>query len=160
MGGRKMADRKDPEKRARRNKDLTPVSKVTFVLGKKPKLPRLFDGRTVNGKPAIMKWNQRTLDWWEKWGDSPQAIHFMDTDWEFLLATALIHHKFWGGDLTLAGELRIREAKFGATMEDRARLRIQYAAVEEAEAKNKKKTEKPETRYGDLKAVEAPKATA
>jgi len=136
---------KDASKRARTNKDTITPSLVTFVKGNQPRLPRLPSG----------KWNPRTLVWWDKWKTSPQATLFMATDWEFLLETALIHHNFWNGDMTMAGELRLRVAKFGATIEDRVKLRIQYAQASEAENKVAKVVIKAEDRYSGLKAVEA-----
>ena len=42
----------------------------------------------------------------------------------------------------MAAELRLRVAKFGATPEDRARLRIQFAQADEADSK------RPEKRAG------------
>jgi hypothetical protein len=62
--------------------------------------------------------------WWRTWRESPQAQTFTDTDWSFLLDTAVMHAEFWLGNRALAAELRLRVAKFGATPEDRARLRL------------------------------------
>lgn len=76
------------------------------------------------------------------WGASPLAPEFTANDWSELLDTAVIHSAFWAGDMKLAGELRLRVAKFGATPEDRARLRIQFAQADEADAK------RPEKRAG------------
>lgn len=45
----------------------------------------------------------------------------------------------WAGDTKLAGELRLRVAKFGATPEDRARLKIQFAAADEAEDRTERR---------------------
>jgi hypothetical protein len=72
-------------------------------------------------------WSERTVAWWESWRRSPQAQTFTDTDWDFLRDTALLHDMFWRGKSSVAGELRLRVAKFGATPEDRARLRLQIA---------------------------------
>jgi hypothetical protein len=74
--------------------------------------------------PADIDWPDVTRDWWETWRRSPQAQTFTDTDWSFLLDTAVLHMEFWVGDRTVAAELRLRAAKFGATPEDRARLKI------------------------------------
>ncbi len=41
-----------------------------------------------------------------------------------MLDTAVLHAEFWLGDRSVAAELRLRAAKFGATPEDRARLKI------------------------------------
>ena len=69
-------------------------------------------------------WSPRTLRWWETWRRSAQAQTFTDTDWDFLLDTAYLHDAMAKGDTGLAAELRIRVAKFGATPEDRMRLKI------------------------------------
>lgn len=75
--------------------------------------------------PDTFDWPQATLDWWETWRTCAQASKFTDTDWSFLLDTAVLHAEFWLGNRALAGELRLRAAKFGATPEDRARLKIE-----------------------------------
>ena len=74
--------------------------------------------------PENVDWPDATLAWWETWRKSPQAQTFTDTDWSFLLDTAILHMEFWDGDRSVAPELRLRAAKFGATPEDRARLKI------------------------------------
>ena len=113
MAGRGPAP-KDPSERIRRNADPSP-SMFVEADGKihGPDLPYTDDG-----------WPAPTRDWWETWRRSPQASAFTDTDWSFLLDTALLHAAFWRGASGLAPELRLRVAKFGATVEDRARLRI------------------------------------
>lgn len=75
--------------------------------------------------PGTFEWPPETLAWWETWRTSAQASKFTDTDWSFLLDTAVLHAEFWLGNRALARELRLRAAKFGATPEDRARLRIE-----------------------------------
>lgn len=67
---------------------------------------------------------EETRLWWETWRRSPQAQVFIGVDWSYLLDTALLHAEFWLGDRSMAGELRLRVGKFGATPEDRLRLRI------------------------------------
>ncbi len=77
--------------------------------------------KTVDGDP----WHPATRKWWDIWRRSPQAQRMIDTDWQFLLDTALLHHTMWSrGRTDLAGELRLRAAKFGATLEDRLRLKL------------------------------------
>lgn len=75
--------------------------------------------------PDEFAWSTRTRNWWETWRRSPQAQSMTPTDWEFMLETAALHHEFWEGNTGIAAELRLRVAKFGATMEDRMRLRLQ-----------------------------------
>lgn len=75
--------------------------------------------------PEDEQWHERTLDWWEVWRSSPQSQEFIDTDWSFLVDTALMHHTMWSkGRWEFAAELRLRAAKFGATPEDRLRLKL------------------------------------
>jgi hypothetical protein len=75
--------------------------------------------------PDDADWHPRTLQWWQTWRESPQAQTFIDTDWDFLLDTALLHHVMWTkGRWEFASEVRLRAAKYGATPEDRARLKL------------------------------------
>ncbi|MFD7776674.1 hypothetical protein [Streptomyces sp. NPDC059753] len=63
--------------------------------------------------------------WWDSWRSSAQAQTFVQTDWLFLIDTALMHHTMWAkGRWEFASEVRLRAAKFGATPEDRARLKL------------------------------------
>ena len=70
-------------------------------------------------------WHPRTLVWWDNWRRSPQAQHMGQVDWDFMVDTAMMHSAMWNGDLKMASEVRIRVAKFGATPEDRLRLKVQ-----------------------------------
>lgn len=88
------------------------------------------DGKITETK---FKWPEATRRWWQMWADHPISKEFTDSDWQFLLDTAILHARFWRGDVKVAAELRLRVAKFGATPEDRARLRIQFAAAKKAE---------------------------
>ena len=74
--------------------------------------------------PDSFEWPAATTAWWATWRKSPQAQTFTETDWSFLLDTAVMHAEFWLGNRSLAAELRLRVAKFGATPEDRMRLKI------------------------------------
>lgn len=80
-------------------------------------------------------WESATLQWWKTWSTSPQAHMFTVTDWMFLVETAYIADAFFAGNLQVASELRLRVAKFGATPEDRARLRLQFQPPEEEDDK-------------------------
>jgi hypothetical protein len=77
-------------------------------------------------------WPSMTVAWWRTWRRAPQASTFTETDWQFLLETALLHAAFVSGRSQLAGELRLRVAKFGATPEDRLRLRMAVGKPPEA----------------------------
>jgi len=93
---------------------------------------RPYDGQ-VPELPA-RDWTQATLEWWAAWTRSPQAHLFTATDWQFLIETAFIADAFYTGNMIVASELRLRMAKFGATPEDRARLRLQFVPPDESEA--------------------------
>jgi hypothetical protein len=99
-----------PRDDARRQASFTKVSVDDEVRG--PELPESFD------------WPEQTRSWWKTWRESPQAQMFTETDWSFLLDTAVLHAEFWLGDRSVAAELRLRAAKFGATPEDRLRLKL------------------------------------
>jgi len=86
--------------------------------------------------PPNIDWHEMTRRWWDMWKDSPQAENFTASDWSFLMDTALMHHAMWSkGQWTLAAEVRLRVAKFGATPEDRARLRMTFADADEKDEK-------------------------
>lgn len=113
---------KDPRRRARRNADQVQGTVISFTRGVQPELPEEID------------WPERTRAWWQMWAESPMAEHFMASDWDFLLDTALLHRAVWGfGDFGKLSELRIRVALFGQTPADRARLRIQFADADDAD---------------------------
>lgn len=73
-------------------------------------------------------WHPRTLAWWDTWRRSAQAQVMTPTDWDSLMETALLHTELWNGDTKAAAEVRLRVAKFGATIEDRLRLKMQVDA--------------------------------
>lgn len=135
---------KDPEKRVRRNAvpaqtEVTPDDEL-----RGPDLP---DDALDEGE----LWHPRTLAWWDTWRRSAQAQTFQPTDWDFLLDTALMHHTMWAKKRwEFAAELRLRSAKFGATPEDRARLRLK---VTEPEKPKPAQPEKPGGRYGHLRVA-------
>lgn len=104
--------------------------------------------------PDGCDWPSETVEWWEMWGNSPQAEHFGSTDWAFLLDTALLHARLWrDGDIRVLPELRIRVAKFGATPEDRARLRMQFAEADERDQR-RVKPQTAQQAYPGLRAVD------
>lgn len=146
MAGRGPAP-KDPATRRRRN---VPTVQTTVVAA----------DDELRGEPLPVdalgegeEWHPRTMAWWHTWRSSPQAQTFTATDWDFLLDTALMHHTMWSkGRWEFASELRLRAAKFGATPEDRARLRIQVEPPKKPEGEAA--PAKP-GRYSHLRAVES-----
>lgn len=132
---------KDPADRRRRNAapSLTVVEADGAAHG--PELPEGSD------------WPDATREWWQTWRRSAQASTFTDTDWSFLLDTAVLHMDFWDGNLATAAELRLRVAKFGATPEDRARLRMEVAAPGTKPEPRKREPAARTRREGILRAV-------
>lgn len=147
MAGRGPAP-KPADRRARTNKDGAPNTVLRFEHAEAPDLPDDID------------WHERTVAWWDMWKRSAQADTFTETDWSFLLDTALMHHAMWSkGQWTLAAEVRLRVAKFGATPEDRARLRMVFADADEKDEKRAAKAgASAKERYGNLRVLPAGKA--
>lgn len=116
---------KNPADRIRRNAE-------TYVI----------DNPTSDGKlhgprlPKARVWCDETVEWWAIWRRSDQAMLMTSTDWSFMLDTAVLHNMLWSGqsqngrgngavsDVQLASEIRQRVGKFGATYEDRKKLRM------------------------------------
>lgn len=100
--------------------------------------------------PDTHEWPDATSKWWQTWRTCAQATTFTDTDWSFLLDTAVLHAEFWLGDRSVAAELRLRAAKFGATPEDRARLKMEVGSPAPAAAPTRLKTKAAKTRRDRL----------
>lgn len=161
MAGRGPAP-KDPSKRARGNKDIAPVRYIAPArVVVQPDLPEFeVEIRPKDGEPYMVpfNWPEATRGWWAMLENHPLVNEFFDTDWAYLLDTALIHAAFWKGDLKQAGELRLREAKYGFTPEDRAKLRIFSASAVEVESKatlGAAKVLSARDRYGAAKRLES-----
>jgi hypothetical protein len=71
------------------------------------------------------KWHARTIEWWATWRRSPMAATFIESDWSFLLDTAMLHSEMWNGETKHAAEIRLRVGKLAGTPEDRLRLRME-----------------------------------
>jgi len=143
MAGRGPAP-KDPDRRARRNPDPVALRVVHTEPVSQPDLPTFEVER--DGELVEWAWPARTQEWWRTWGEHPISATFTTLDWSELLDTALLHARLWSGNLNVAGELRLRVAKFGATPEDRARLRITFAQADEAEGKTSRSDRGPSAR--------------
>lgn len=155
MAGRGPAP-KDPAKRVRRNADSTSQTILRFEQAEQPELPEFDVQVEVDGEMTSQRfrWPERTREWWKTLGEAPQAEVLGSTDWSFLLDTALLHARVWGeGDLKLLPELRLRVAKIGATPEDRARLRMQFADADAADSKRSAPAESARARRGQIKVL-------
>ena len=85
--------------------------------------PELPDPKTA--LPKGEKWHPQTVAFWDALRRSPLMANEDELSWSVLVDTALMHHKMWqNGRWDFAAELRLRLAKYGATPEDKARLRI------------------------------------
>ena len=155
MAGRGPAP-KDPSKRVRRNADSSGSTILRFEESEQPELPEFDvqiekDGE-LHGQKFV--WPEATRRWWAMWRDSPQAEHFGSTDWSFLLDTAFLHAAVWGrGNMSALSELRLRVQKFGATPEDRARLRMQFADADAADSKRDTSGASARERRGQIKVL-------
>jgi hypothetical protein len=69
---------------------------------------------------------------WKTWSTSPQSATWLETDWTELEITTVLVDQLYQGEYKLAGEIRQRVAKWGATNEDRARLRMKLEKPEDA----------------------------
>lgn len=154
MGGRGPQP-KDQSRRARTNKDPIPLRVVVAQPVGQPELPEFFKVLGKFGETHLIPMPVATQVWWKMWADSPLSADFISTDWSELLDTALLHARFWSGDHKVAGELRLRVAKYGATPEDRARLRITFAQADDAEAVKPEGESSARSRRGSLKASSA-----
>lgn len=152
MAGRGRAP-KDPNKRAGHSpKDPIPLRVITAVPMGQPELPETIGWIGAFGVLLTMPMPEQTKTWWEMWAQSPLSKEFTSTDWSELLDTSILHARLWIGDHKVAGELRLRVAKFGATPEDRARLRITFATADAIEDKPFI-VESSRVRRGGLKAL-------
>lgn len=147
MAGRGPAP-KPPEQRRRRNKPPTPE----VVLPAGPPVEAGQPPLPAAPPPPFEVWPPETLRWWAVWGESAQAGAFTGPEWSSLLVTAVLHARFWSGDASVASELRLREAKHGATHEDRMRLRMAVEKPKPDEAKPQT-DEAAASRRRDLKVV-------
>lgn len=165
MAGRGFAPG-DPDRNVGHSKgraaNPTPPTLIEFVPGKQPALPRLTRRVWNEEGPQDIEedWHPQTVEWWAMWGRAAQSDTFTESDWLYLLETGYLHHQFWSGDSKLAGELRLRVAKFGATPEDRARLRMFFADATGKEARvgqsGSSAGPTPASPYGGLRAVPQP----
>jgi hypothetical protein len=120
---------------------------VPLQRGRRQALPKdlLADGQD---------WHAATRRWWGRWCRSPLTADWTPLDWSELEACAVLHHEFMKKrTFTLASELRLRMAKFGATPEDRARLRIVFADADERDDK-RGRARKADDPYAGLRAVD------
>jgi hypothetical protein len=110
-----------------RSRDRDNKETVKLVSDGKRRGPALPRNVLKDRAGKSIAWHPMTVRWWNHWRESPQALRMMTgPDWDFLLDTALMHHEMWSAKKwELAAEVRLRVQKFGATPEDRSRLRVE-----------------------------------
>jgi hypothetical protein len=122
-----LTPRKPDGERARPNKYKNKDKEVATEelpewdgLTRGPELP----DTPVNGG----EWSVATIDWWEVWRRSPQAMICSETDWQTMLVGAQIHNKIYSGILSptafvnMSAELRKIVGSIGGSYEDRKSL--------------------------------------
>ena len=139
-----MSDKKTADQRVNRNPIVHNLGALQW--------DGIRRGPELEDEEPDIKWCNRTKKWWNAWRDSPQAMLMTDTDWEEMLNTAFLHQQLWGWHIivdkdnggfvdvpcdpkdakSLAGEIRIRLEKMGATIKDRGSLgmRIQTSGAD------------------------------
>lgn len=123
---------KDADDRLRRNRD-TIATTVLEEWDGKVRGPELPDGYT---------WYKETKLWWEHWRCSPQASVMTDLDWDELIMAAMLYNECWRRGKGISPQAKVQcfaqvrrvTAAFGATFEDRLKLRMSVKT--DASAKN------------------------
>lgn len=131
MAGRGPAP-KDPNKRARRNKDPIALRVVTADPDPQPDLAALLgEVNPLTDEP----WRMPTLLLWRQLGEFPTTSALQAAQWSSLARAVMIDDAMLSGKVSLAAEARLRLAKYGIDPDDLARLRVQIVAADEAEEK-------------------------
>ncbi|WP_251018907.1 hypothetical protein [Streptomyces sp. ISL-11] len=97
---------------------------TTHALGSHSLTEEAAEGRMLPKSLGIQTAGARRF--WKTWSSAPQTQHWAETDWAELEITVKLVDAFFAGDTKLAGEIRQRVGKWGATTEDRARLRMSF----------------------------------
>ncbi|MEU3436742.1 hypothetical protein [Streptomyces sp. NPDC006863] len=110
-----------------------PKPKENAIRRNKHEYAQALSSSTTEGRalpPGLGIKTAGARRFWRTWATSPQATNWAETDWAELEITVKLVDAFYGGDVKLAGEIRQRVAKWGATTEDRSRLRISFENTE------------------------------
>lgn len=131
MAGRGPAP-KDQSRRARKNADPIPLRVVHADPAVQPELSDLLG--EVNPLTGT-QWQKATLTFWRQLGEFPTTANLQAAQWSSLARAMAIDDAMVAGETKLAGEARLRLAKYGIDPDDLARLRIQIVQADEAEEK-------------------------
>lgn len=122
-----------PAPKGKRARDRDTPEVTTVKSTKKLHGPALPKGVLPDGEA----WHPQTIALWKSLRESPLLAHEPDLGWQFLIDTALMHHTMWTkGRWEFASEVRLRVAKFGATPEDRMRLKVKIETPADEPTKN------------------------
>lgn len=140
MAGRGPAPKQNAQRRNKENKVRSVVKYDGAIRGfelpdAREVLPPAYE-RDADGAWVPVEqneWHPMTVRMWESFRSSPMAVAMAtEVDWAYLLDTMLMHHSMWTkGSFDMAAEVRQRLAKFGATNEDRMRLRMEVEVPEQ-----------------------------
>lgn len=112
----------------------------------------------VRPLPGASKRNPRTRRWWKVAARSPQAGQFLETDWLVMERLADLYDVFFTGEMKVASEIRLCEAKLGFTPEDRLRLRWQWRSEGDGETADDERG--PQARSSSRRSGRDPRLTA
>lgn len=125
-----MAGHGPPPAATKRRRNAEPVPVQTVIADGSVHGFDLPEGVLPDGQ----EWHPQTVALWEALRRSPLLADEPELGWQFLIDTALMHHTMWAkGRWEFASEVRLRLAKYGATPEDRMRLRVKVTTPEQAE---------------------------
>lgn len=148
MAGRGPAP-KDPNKRARRNADPIPLTVVQVSPASQPDLIEILgEISPATGEP----WRKATLRLWRELADFPSCRNLLSAQWSLLARAMILDDALLSGATKPAAEARLQLQKFGIAPDDVARLRIQFAAADEADERRDRP--KPKSRNADLRLAD------
>lgn len=130
VAGRKPTPEGQPKRNNHPTMEWTEVDDVPFG-GPWPELPETYS--EAAGEPEKdERWTPSTRRWYNVMKRMPHARLWKDSEWEALLASAMVHHRFIRGNTGAASELRRRERDLGASADARRDLRIKYVEPNQA----------------------------
>lgn len=130
-----MAGRGPAPAAEKRRRNKPEVEVVELVDAGELHGPELPEGVLPEGAD----WHPQTLALWDALRRNPLLAAEPDLGWQFLIDTALMHHTMWSkGRWEFASEVRLRVAKYGATPEDRLRLKVKITTPGDAPAQETK----------------------
>lgn len=123
---------KDPTIRQRRNRASTASTLDPGAIPKRaPALP-------TRKKPG---WHVLVRAWWKDLWRSPMAAKFLQVELHGLYILADLRDRYWRGEVELASEIRLQEARFG--LDQLARWRLQWEIHENPKTAPKAETAAP-----------------